>query len=125
MSIISLDEGEVICPHFPPTHKDEEMIIISDTNDLVEDHFDVVDQHIDDFIHFGRCRWGVGCIIFYEDPIYNVEGSSQAKEFELLYSEGWSPCVYDSNVWKPDDDMVTDLFCPFEDDFSQHTQGDL
>ena len=27
--------------------------------------------------------------------------------------------MYDS------DDMVTDLFCPFEDDLSQHTQTDL
>jgi hypothetical protein len=30
VSIISLDEGEVILPHFPPAHKDEEMINISD-----------------------------------------------------------------------------------------------
>jgi hypothetical protein len=33
--------------------------------------------------------------------------------------------MYDSDVWQPSDDMVTYLFCPFEDDLSQHTQGDL
>jgi hypothetical protein len=63
----------------------------------------------------------VDCIIFYGDPIYNVEGSSQAKEFELSYSEDWYSCVYDSDVWQPDDDMITYLLCPFEDDLLQHT----
>jgi hypothetical protein len=33
--------------------------------------------------------------------------------------------MYDSDVWKPGDDMVTYLFCPFKDDLSQHTQGDF
>jgi hypothetical protein len=80
MSVILLDEGKVV---LPPTHEDEEMISISDTNDLVEDPYDMFDQHIDGFIHVGRCRWGVGCIIFYGDPIYDVEGISQAKVFEL------------------------------------------
>jgi hypothetical protein len=122
VSIISLDEGEVV---LPPAHEDEEMINISDMDDLVEDPSDMVDQHIDDFIHVGRRRWGVGCIIFYGDPIYDIEGSSQEKEFELSSSEDWSSCVYDSDVWQPDDDMVTYLFHPFEDDLSQHTQGDL
>jgi hypothetical protein len=62
------------------------MINISDTNDILEDPSDVVDQHIDDFIHVGRRRWVVGYIIFYGDPIYSVEGISQEKEFELLSS---------------------------------------
>jgi hypothetical protein len=92
------------------------MINISDSNDLLEDPSNVVDQYIDDFIHVGRHRWGVGCIIFYGDPIYDIEGSSQEKEFELSSSEDWSPCVYDSDVWQSDDDMVTYLFCPFEDE---------
>jgi hypothetical protein len=87
MSIISLDEGEVVLPHLPLVHEDEEMINISDADDLVEEPYDVVDQHIDDLINVGRHRWGVGCIIFYGDPIYDVEGSSQAKEFEFLSSE--------------------------------------
>jgi hypothetical protein len=76
VSIISLDEGEVVLPHLPPVHEDEEMINISDMDDLMEDPSDVVDQHIDDFIHVGRHRWGVGCIIFYGDPIYDIEGRS-------------------------------------------------
>jgi hypothetical protein len=76
VSIISLDEGEVVLTHFPPTHEDEKMINTSDVDDLVEDPSDMVDQHIDDFIHVGRRRWGVGYIIFYGDPIYYVEGIS-------------------------------------------------
>ena len=60
MSIISLDEGEVILPDLPFAHEDEDMINTSDTDDRVEDTFDVVDQHIDDFIHVGRRRWGLG-----------------------------------------------------------------
>jgi hypothetical protein len=63
--------------------------------------------------------------IFDRDPIYDIEGSSQAKGVELSSSEDWSSCVYDSDVWKPDDDMVTYLFHPFEDDLSQHFQGDF
>jgi hypothetical protein len=72
VSIISLNEGEVVVP---PAHEEEEMINISDTNDPVEDPSDTVDQHIDDFVCVGRRRWGVCYIIFYGDPIYNVEGS--------------------------------------------------
>jgi hypothetical protein len=28
--------------------------------------------------------------------------------------------MYDSDVWKPIDDMVKNLFFPFKDDLSQH-----
>jgi hypothetical protein len=121
MSIIPLDEGEVILPNFPPAHKDEEMINISDVNILVEDPYDMVDQHIDDLIHVGRCRLGVGYIIFYGDPIYDIEDSSLRKEFELSSSEDRFPCIHVSYVWRLDDDMVTNLFLPFKDDLSQHT----
>jgi len=67
----------------------------------------------------------VGCIIFYGDLIYDIEGRSQAKEFELSSSKHWSSCVYDLDVWKPDNDMVSDFFCPFKDDLPRHTQGDI
>jgi hypothetical protein len=40
-------------------------------------------------------------------------------------SKDWSSCAYDSNIWHPGDDIVTDLFSPFEDDLLQHTQDDL
>jgi hypothetical protein len=36
-----------------------------------------------------------------------------------------SSCVYDSDIWRPGDDMVTDFFIPFEDDLSDHTQSDF
>jgi hypothetical protein len=86
---------------------------------------DVVDQHIDDFIHVGRRRWDVSCFIFYRDPIYDIESNTRAREFYFSSSEDLFSCVYDFDVWQADDDMVTDLFIPFEDDLSQHTQSDL
>jgi hypothetical protein len=87
VSIISLDEGEVL---LPPTHEDEEMINRSNMDDPMEDPSYMVDQHIDDFMHVGRRRWGVGCIVFYGDPTYDFKCSSQAKEFEFPSSEDWS-----------------------------------
>jgi hypothetical protein len=119
VSIFSLDEGEVIHPCLPPTHEDKKIIIGSNnTDDLVEDPSDVVDQHIDDFIHVGRHRWDVVCFTFDKDPIYNVEGSSQTKQVEFSSSEDWSSCTYDSDAWHPGNDMITYLF---QDDSSQHT----
>jgi hypothetical protein len=53
----------------------------------MEDLSDIVDHHIDDFIHVGRCRWDMGCFIFYGDPIYDIEGSFQMKNVEFSPSE--------------------------------------
>jgi hypothetical protein len=33
--------------------------------------------------------------------------------------------MYDSDVWHPDDDMITDLFRSFKDDPTQHFQDDF
>jgi hypothetical protein len=68
ISILLLDEGEVIHTCFPPTHQDKKIFGFNDTNDLVEDPFDVVDQHIDDFIHVERHRWDVVCFNFDKIP---------------------------------------------------------
>jgi hypothetical protein len=38
----------------------------------------------------------------------------------MSYSEDWPTCMYDSDVFQPNDEMVTYLFFPFEDDLSQH-----
>jgi len=77
MSIIPLGEGEVSMPCLPPTHAYEEMISLNDSNSLMEEPSDVVDQHIYYFIHFGRLRWDVVCFVLDKDPIYDIEGSSQ------------------------------------------------
>jgi hypothetical protein len=82
----------------------------------MEQPSNIVDEHIDDFIQVGRRRWDVGCFIIDRDPIYDIKGSSQAKGVEMSFSEDWPPCMYDSYVWKPSDDMVTNLFFPFDDD---------
>jgi hypothetical protein len=63
----------------------------------------------------------VGCFIIDRDPIYDIEASPQVKGVEWSSSEDWSSCMYDSDVWQPSDDMVTDLFFPFEDDLSTYS----
>jgi hypothetical protein len=80
----------------------------------------MVDEYIDNFIQTRRRIWDLGHLIFYRDPIYAIEGSFQGKWVELSCSKDCSSCMYDSYVWKPDDDMVTYLFHPFRDDLSQH-----
>jgi hypothetical protein len=104
-----------------PAHEDKEMIIFSHVDGLMKEPLDMVDEHIDTFIQTGD-RWDFGHLIFYRDPIYDIEGSPQEKGFELSSSEDYFSCIYDSYVWKPDDDMITDLF---EDDRSQHFQDDF
>jgi hypothetical protein len=53
---------------------------------------------------------------FEGDPTYDIEGNPQTKDFSL--------CIYDSNVWDGDDDMITNLLNPLEINLSQHLQGD-
>jgi hypothetical protein len=124
---VSLAEGlnETLLSAFPFEENEviqscEEVINSYGVDELVEQPSDIVDEHIDDFIQVGRRRWDVGCFIIDRDPIYDIEGSSQEEGVEMSSSEDWPPCMYDSNVWKPSDDMVTDLFCPLKDDLSQH-----
>jgi hypothetical protein len=78
VSIFSLDESEFIHPFLPLADEDKIIIIgFNDIDDLMEDPYDMVDQHIDDFIHVERRILNVVCFTFDKDPIYNVEGSSQ------------------------------------------------
>jgi hypothetical protein len=129
---VSLAEGlnETLLSAFPFEENEvlqscEEVISSYDADEFVEQPSDIVDDHIDDFIQVGRRRWDVGCFIIDRDPIYDIEGSSQAEGVEVSSSEDWSSCMYDSDIWQPDDDMITYLFCPFEDDLSQHFQDDF
>jgi hypothetical protein len=146
LSFLPLDQGEVVQHYFPPaheveettslndeeiedpieatppsilsTHEDTEMVIFSHTDGHMKETLEMVNEHIDTFIHIERHTWDFGHFIFDRDPIYDNEGSSQAKGVELSPLEDWSSCVYDSYVWKPDDDMVIYFFCPFKDDLS-------
>jgi hypothetical protein len=79
-------------------HEDKEMVIFSHIYGLMKEPLDMVDEHIDTFIQTGRHRWDFGHFIFYRDPIYDIEGSSQAKGVELSSSKDWSSCMYDSDV---------------------------
>jgi hypothetical protein len=49
-------------------------------------------------------------------PTYDVEGNPKTKDC--------SPCIYESDVWDGDDDMITYLLDPLESNLSQHLQGD-
>jgi hypothetical protein len=66
-------------------HKDKEMV--SHVDGIMKEPLDMVDEHIDTFIQTDRRRWDFGHLIFYRDPIYNIEGSPQEKGFELSSSE--------------------------------------
>jgi hypothetical protein len=77
---------------------------------IVREPIHMVDENIDTFIQTGTCRWNFGRLIFYRDPIYDIEGSPQEKEFDLSSSEECFSCVYDSYVWDHDDEIITDLF---------------
>jgi hypothetical protein len=82
----------------------------------------MIDEHINTFIQTNRCRWDFSRLIFDRDLIYDIEGSPQEKGFELSSSEDYFSCVYDSDVWQLDSDMITDLL---EDDQSQHFHDDF
>ena len=82
----------------------------------------MVDDHIDTFIHIQRRRMNLGHFNFDGDPIYDIEGSTQEKGFELSSSDDYFSCIYYSYFWQPDDDMIMNLFedgksCNFQDDF--------
>jgi hypothetical protein len=120
----SEDPVEATLTYVPPAHEDKEMVIFSDTDGLMKEPLDMVDEHIDTFIQIGRRRWDVGHFIFYRDPIYDIEVGSRAKGIELSSPGNWSSLAHDSDSWQPDDDMITNLFHPFEDDLSPYTHDD-
>jgi len=62
------------------------MVILSHTNDVMKEPLDMVDANIDTFIEIGRHMWDFGRLIFYRDPIYNIEGSPQENRFEFSSS---------------------------------------
>jgi hypothetical protein len=52
-STIPFEEDEVI-------YSCEEVISFYDVDEIKEHPPNIVDDHIDDFIHIGRCRWDLG-----------------------------------------------------------------
>ena len=138
LSLLPLDEGEVVQPCFPsvhefdeaislndeeikdlveaalafvlPTHEDKEVAIFSHIDGFMKEPLDLVVDHLDMFIQTGRRRWDFGHLIFDRDPIYDIEGSSKEKGVEVSSSEDWYSCMYDLYVWNLGDDMVTNLF---------------
>jgi hypothetical protein len=66
--------------------------------------------------------WDLCHLSFDRDPIYDIEGIPQENGFELSSSEDYFSCIYDSYVWRRDDEMITNLF---EDDQLQYFQDDF
>jgi hypothetical protein len=116
-SIVPFEEDEVI-------HSCEEVTSFYDTDEIMEHPPDTVDDHIDDFIQIGRCKWDLGCFIFYGDPIYDIEGTSRIKDTESISSKDLFLQI-DGPYMRPPNDMVIDLFHPFKDDLTQHFQDDF
>jgi hypothetical protein len=103
VSILLIDQGEVIwyLPHptheykeyflelhhpveatptfFLPTHENKEVVNFSHTDGFMKEPLDVVDENINTFICIGRHIWEMVCFIFYGDPICNIEGTFQIK----------------------------------------------
>jgi hypothetical protein len=69
-------------------------------------------------------RWDLGCFIFYRDPIYDIEGTYQIKDIEIISSEDLF-LQSDGPYMCQSDDMVTYLFHPFEGDLTQCYQDDF
>jgi hypothetical protein len=65
----------------------------------------------------------MGCwsFFFVRDPIYCIEGGSRTKGIELSSPGNWPSLAHDLYSWNIDDDMIMDLFHPFEDDLSPYT----
>jgi len=78
----------------------------------------MVGHYIDYFIHVSRHRWDVVYFTFDKYRIYEVEGSSKKKGFDLSSSEDWHQCIYDLDTWHHGNDMI---ICLFQDDSLQHT----
>ena len=57
----------------------EDVIKSYDAYEFMEQSSDIVDDHIDDFIQVGRCRWDVVCFIIDRDPNCDIEGISQVE----------------------------------------------
>jgi len=124
VSIISIDEDEVVQPHVPPAQKDEEVISMKDVDVFNGYLSNMVDQHLDDFRLVRRRIWDVSCFNFDRIPIYDIEVGSRANGVESSSSENWSPHAYNSDSWQPNEDISTDLSHPFEDYLSQYTHDD-
>jgi hypothetical protein len=80
---------------------------------------DVIDN-IDEFIHVGRCKWDVICYGLMEIPFMILKVIFNCFPLEQPYV-----IATDSDVWKHEDDMITDLFQPPKDDLLQHSHDDF
>jgi hypothetical protein len=113
MFIFPLDEDDVIHPFSPPVCEVEEAININNeyfedpvefapttfllvhkemvnfihTEELMKEPLEVVDEHIDTFIHIGRHRCDMSCFIFYEDPVYDIEVHSQINDIRMFLED--------------------------------------
>jgi len=98
-------------------HEDTEMVSCSHTDELMKKPLNSIGEHIYDFIFVGGHRWEVGFSSFDGDTIYDSEGGFQVNNDKLFPSECFSTCMYYSDVWQHDDDMVIDLFQTPKDDW--------
>jgi hypothetical protein len=140
------NEDEVIQASNPPAHEEENVVSCtplqifdivlfhdSESEEVLEEPLDALDgdqscynkdddviENIDDLIHVGRYKWDIICSGLKGDPIYDIEG-----HFQLLPLEQPYVIATDSDAWKHEDDMITDLFQPPRDDLLQHSYDDF
>jgi hypothetical protein len=127
LSLNDLDED--IQAAISPMHQEDNNMIYDPFEDLddilfydpgsegeMEESSDTIHQHVDSFIQIGKCGWDRCLFTFDRDPTYNVEGNPKTKD--------WSPCINESHFWDGDGDMIIDFLDIFQNDLSQHLQGD-
>jgi hypothetical protein len=121
-STLPAQEEENMVSHFPFQDFDDALFYDSESEEVLEKPFDVLDpscyDNIDEFIHVGRRKWDV--IGLDGGPIYDIQG-----HFQLLPLQ--QPCVIATNpdVWQQEDDMITNLFQQPKDDLLQHSHEDF
>jgi hypothetical protein len=122
-------EEENVVSYFPFQILDDALLHDSENEEVLEEPLDALFPScynesddligdIDEFIHVGIRKWDVTRHYFNGHPIYDIEGY-----FQLLSLE--QPYVNDLDVWKHEDEIITDLFQLLRDGILQQTHDDF
>jgi hypothetical protein len=115
--------------HFPFQVFDDALFCDLESEGVLGESLDVPDpscydkgndviENIDEFIHVGRRKWDV--VGHDEDPIYDVEGHFQLFPLQQPYL-----IATNLDVWKQEDDMITNLFQTPNNDLLQYSHDDI
>jgi hypothetical protein len=115
--------------YFPFQDFDDALFYDLESEEVLEDPLDALNpscydkysdmvDNIDEFIHVGRRKWDV--IGSDEDPIYDMEGYLRMFPLQQSYD-----VLNNFDVWKQDDDIITEVFQAPKDDPVQISPDDF